>query len=519
MTSPTTFPLMTNSWQIAAGTIAALTAVWLLGQTIVSRRAKRSFPPGPPGLPLVGNLLDMPNVTEWLVYAEWAKKYGDIVGVRMPGMSIVFLDDEQDVKALFASRSSNYSNRLSMPMLHLSGWEDATASTSIGNLFRTHRRLMTKFLGSQTIKKTAGIQEEFTRAAIIDMIQKDDSVQSHLKWMAAKLLLRLTYGHNVVDRDDGFVHWADVSLQSFLLTSRPDWIVNSLPFLQYLPAWLPGMGFKEIAADSRMKAQRSHDDPLKWVKAQIAAGTAQPSFALDVLSDMDLAVDEDPIRVVLGNLYIAGSDTIIATLSWFLLAMSLFPDAQRRAQAEIDEVIAGERLPHLADRPNLPYLDALLKEIVRWNAVTNIALPHVALADDTYKGFRFEKGTIFMPNVWSILHNPKKYPDPFKFKPERFLDKSNERSVDGVEVNEDPNHFVFGFGMRICPGRHLADSVIWTFAAQILASCNISSARYADGTAITESNIDSTSGFVSCPLPFTSKIVARSRHAQALLFD
>jgi len=101
-----------------------------------------------------------------------------------------------------------------------------------------------------------------------------------------------------------------------------------------------------------------------------------------------------------------------------LVALTLFPHIQRKIQEELDTVVGGDRLPTLEDRPQLPYLNAFYKEVFRWNAVTNtgayanrarslcqhtyfvIALPHVAMADDEYKGFAFKKGTVFFANVW-----------------------------------------------------------------------------------------------------------------------
>ncbi|KAH7099910.1 cytochrome P450 [Auriculariales sp. MPI-PUGE-AT-0066] len=525
------------SRESVAGLAAAVTTIWLLGRWISSRRDRRAFPPGPPGLPVIGNLLDMPNVKEWLVYAEWARKYGDIVGVQMPGMSIVFLNKEEDAKALFAARSGNYSDRAVTPMLRL-GWDTVIGVTDTGNVFRALRRLFFKFLGPQAIKKTTAVQEKIIREAIVNLIHKPGDVQSHLKLAIGKLVLRLAYGYDMLNAEDPMLHWVDVALEAFLQASRPNWTINFFPFLQYLPSWLPGMGFKKIASEYRTKSELSHDVPFNWVKEQIAAGTAQPSFALQVLSDPDLAVDEAIVKEVLNNLYIAGADTIIATFSWFLSAMCLFPDVQRRAREEIDRLTGGTRLPCLDDRPSLPYLEALFKEVLRWNVVTNIgmlnfsaALPHVSLAEDVYKGYCFPKGTVFMANVWSIMHDSNKYPDPFDFRPERFLDQHNGENNDGVEVNEDPNHFAFGFGIRqlhtihsltlprICPGRHFADSVVWNLMAHILAACEISKAEYPDGTAITANNIDYTSGIVSSPLPFTCNVAARSEQTEALLVE
>ncbi|KAH7099929.1 cytochrome P450 [Auriculariales sp. MPI-PUGE-AT-0066] len=503
------------SRDVVVGAVTAVIVVRLLGQWVAARRARRAFPPGPPGMPLIGNVLDMPNVKEWLVYDGWAKKHGDIVGVQMAGLSIVILNKVDDVKALFTARAGNYSNRMSTAMIRMSGWEAALGMTNVGDYFRAQRRLMSKFLGSQVIKKTIAVQEEVTRETIANLIHKPGDVQTQLKWMTAKLLLRLTYGYDAADTQDPMFHWIDVALESLLLTMRPDWVVNLFPFLQYLPSWLPGMGFKKVAADSRYQSECSHDEPFN--ENQIAVGTAQPSFALDVLSNLDTDADELLIKEILNNMYVAGADTLIGTTSWFILAMSLFSDVQRHAQTEIDALTDGTRLPSMDDRPSLPYLDALFKEVLRWNAVTNLGVPHISLEEDVYKGFRFPKGTVFMPNIWSIFHDSKKYPDPFNFKPERFLHPASGETAEGVEVNEDPHHIAFGFGLRY--GRYLADSVVWTLMARILATCDISSAEYTNGAAITNDNIDSTSGFVSCPLPFTCKIVPRSDLAETLLIE
>lgn len=84
----------------------------------------------------------------------------------------------------------------------------------------------------------------------------------------------------------------------------------------------------------------------------------------------------------------------------FIQCMLLNLDVQRKAQAELDTVVGCERLPTLADRLQLPYLEACIKESLRWGPVTPEGLPHVARADDHYGGHYIPKGTIMIPNVW-----------------------------------------------------------------------------------------------------------------------
>ena len=80
--------------------------------------------------------------------------------------------------------------------------------------------------------------------------------------------------------------------------------------------------------------------------------------------------------------------------------MALFPEAQRKAQEEIDRVVGTDRLPTFEDRENLPYVDALVKEALRWHPVVPMGVPHVTTEDDIYEGYFIPKGSILLPNIW-----------------------------------------------------------------------------------------------------------------------
>ena len=77
-------------------------------------------------------------------------------------------------------------------------------------------------------------------------------------------------------------------------------------------------------------------------------------------------------------------------------------DVQKKAQAELDAVL-GHRLPTMADRPNLPYVDAILKETSRWHLLGPFGAPHMLDTDDVYNGFFIPKGTIILPNMGCVL--------------------------------------------------------------------------------------------------------------------
>jgi cytochrome P450 len=80
--------------------------------------------------------------------------------------------------------------------------------------------------------------------------------------------------------------------------------------------------------------------------------------------------------------------------------MVLFPEVQKRAQEEIDRVVGKERLPDFADRDKLPYINAVIKEVLRWHPVTPLGIPHMATEDDIYEGYLIPKGAYLFPNNW-----------------------------------------------------------------------------------------------------------------------
>ena len=148
----------------------------------------------------------------------------------------------------------------------------------------------------------------------------------------------------------------------------------------------------------------------------------------------------------------------------FFFAMLLHPEIQRSAQAEIDEVIGSYRLPKLTDRGLLPYIDALIKEILRWGTVSPIALPHSTATDDEIFGYKIPKDCVVIPNIWAMLHDDSVYPTPFTFDPARFM---------GENQQPDPRELAFGRGRRVCPGQHIAEASVFIQVASILATFDV----------------------------------------------
>lgn len=90
----------------------------------------------------------------------------------------------------------------------------------------------------------------------------------------------------------------------------------------------------------------------------------------------------------------------MCAIETFFLAMTLFPEVQRKAQEEIDRVLGPGRLPTMADRPRLPFTDAVVKEVLRWHPVAPMGIPHMSSEDDNYNGYFIPKGSLLLANIW-----------------------------------------------------------------------------------------------------------------------
>ena len=279
------------------------------------------------------------------------------------------------------------------------------------------------------------------------------------------------------------------------------WLVDHVPWLRYLPDWVPGTGFKRTARQWKKDSDDSMNIPVDFVEQGMAQKTAKPSYVERLLRADHNAEDEKHIRESAAALYAGGADSTAAALSFFLSAMTAFPDVQMKAREEIDRVVGSDRLPDFQDRDSLPYLEAVVKETLRWQPLTPIAPPHMSEQDDEYSGYRIPKGAILLPAIKWFSMDPKVYPDPELFKPERFLEPNVEPS---------PYDFVFGFGRRLCPGRLLADSSLFLNIAQSLAVFDIGKAINKQTGKVIEPVVGTTAGLVAHPLPFQCKIVPRS---------
>jgi len=163
--------------------------------------------------------------------------------------------------------------------------------------------------------------------------------------------------------------------------------------------------------------------------------------------------------------------------------MMAHPEIQTRGQDELDVVVGRFRTPTFADAPNLPYIQAMVKESLRWRPVAQLGVPHSTTEDDWYEGMFIPKGTVCMANVWQCNHDTALYgDDAADFNPGRFLDEHG-RLIPGpvtVETHDD-GHCSYGFGRRACVGKHMANETLFISIATVLWAVRLERPRDENG--------------------------------------
>ncbi|KAJ6498326.1 cytochrome P450 [Mycena vulgaris] len=476
---------------------------------------RRPFPDNPKGLPLppgpqprfiVGNLQDLPTGgREWDAYAALAHKFkSDVIYLRVLGTSILSINSFDAANELLNRRGAVWSDRPRLPMIkELMGWDWNLVLQSYNEGFSSHRRIVQQhFQPGIVAREYRPVMLFEVRVLLQNLLAAPAHFSDHLKRMAGAIIMMVTYGHRVRTDNDPFIQLAE-DVRRHAEETPGAALVDTLPILKYLPSWIAP--FKRLALFKRGLSYQMRDAPFLMVKKQMASGNAVPSMVSSLLEDESRpqdGSDEELIKNCGGVVYSAGADTTATALTNFFLAMSLYPDVQRRAHQELDTVIGRSRLPQFDDRDNLPYLGAILKETLRWKAVTPLGVPHCTTEADEYLGKHIPAKTTVLANISAMLHDKEVYDDPDEFNPDRFISQAPA---------PDPARAAFGFGRRVCPGRFFADDSIWIAMVHILHIFTIKGEM--DGS----KDVQWSSGLVSVPTAFLCDIQPRFDGAESLV--
>ncbi|KAF8953631.1 cytochrome P450 [Flammula alnicola] len=384
-----------------------------------------------------------------------------------------------------------------------------------GTEWRKHRRIMQQNFRLDTLATHHPIQLRRVHVMLKGLLESPERFQYHNKVLSMSIPMASMYGYDVESLDDPFIARAEraINLEGPLLGPTST-LINMIPALGRIPAWVPGATGQKIALEVKNIQHKLRTEPMELVRERVREGVAIPSvfsnFVEEKLGTSHYEEEAEVIGEVAVTIYSGASDTTISATGTLLYVLAVHPEIQRKAQAEIDRVVGQDRLPNFEDRPSLPYIDAMYRELLRWRPPTPLGIPHCVREDDHYKGYFIPKGAVIFSNIWAMTHNENVYADPYTFKPERFITENGE-------LNEDNRVLTYGFGRRICAGKHVASSTMWLVIASLLACFDIGKAKDEFGKEIEIADDFEDITVTSHKKPFQCSIVPRSETARRLI--
>ncbi|KAI0340899.1 CyP450 monooxygenase [Trametopsis cervina] len=453
--------------------IAGLAITFIVRRTEWNKRSQGlPTPPGPRGWPIIGNLFTLPNEEQpWTVYRDWSRTYGDMMSLNVLGSRMVIVSSSDIAIELLEKRSSIYSDRAPWTMDELTGWSWNLALMPYGSEWRSIRRILHRYFNQLATSKHRDKQTKEVHAFLRRVLEHKGTLDEVLiRQTLATIILDIVYGMSLKSMDDPYIKLVTQSMDVLSKTKMLGafW-VDFIPFLKHLPPWAPGAFAIKYAAHWRPVVMQTVNKPFDEV---LNGENQEDSITLDLITKLKsqgaIGTDaERHARYASGIAYAAGSDTTLSLLETFFCMMAALPEVQKKAQHELDDIVGRERLPSYEDRNSLPYIQAVILECVRWLPVIPLGSPYRVTQDDHYGGYFLPEGTEIIPVSTCLTAHPKDCPEPERFNPDRFL-KNGE-----INKNVRNPEMAFGFGRRICPGRHLALETAFLVVSSVLHTFDV----------------------------------------------
>ncbi|PPQ86493.1 hypothetical protein CVT25_008275 [Psilocybe cyanescens] len=371
------------------------------------------------------------------------------------------------------------------------GWQYNSGFLKYGEEWRQHRKISQQNFNLKASQKYYPIQVKRVHQLLRALHDTPEDFDIHNEMHSISLTMEMMYGLEIKSIEDPYIAIANeaVKLGTSLLVPGGS-LINTFPFLQHVPTWFPGATSRKQAEIVRCLTEEVMRIPVDQVKTAFEEGRAVSSFFTDFFEKKQTfgasKEEEQAIQNIAYTVNGAASDTVrrlipnfntISATGSFFYFMAVNPDVQKKAQAEIDRVTGSTRLPTFNDRTSMPYVEAIYREVMRLRPPLPIGVPHRLIEDDYFKGYLIPEGTAVFANIWAMTHDEEVYPDAFSFKPDRFFDE------EGV-LNDDDRILAYGFGRRICVGKHIASSTMWLTIASVIACFDITKSKDENGNDI-----------------------------------
>jgi cytochrome P450 len=336
----------------------------------------------------------------------------------------------------------------------------AAAFMPYGPEWRLNRRLHGSLLSAHHTNAYRHLQDIQSKRLLHELLSTNDFSHCFHQY-TSNVMFTLVYGKGRGKDDNDHRRLEQINeMAGFVLRGASFWtiLMDLFPVLDRLP---------RIFWRWRTEAARLHDRTMVVYRECCEEALAAEcwNWSKEVTRKPDvMQLPWDNVCYSLGELYVAGIHTTKMVLELFVMVSILYPDVASKAQQELDSVVGADGLPSFHDSESLPYINAIICELLRWRPISPIAVPHAAIQDDEYMGYFIPRGATVIANQFGMNMDDALFNDPSKFRPERYVG------------NPDLPVSAFGFGRRACPGHRLARSSLFIVISRLLWGFDIISA-------------------------------------------
>ncbi|KAJ7292052.1 cytochrome P450 [Mycena rebaudengoi] len=516
MDSPSTASLTSVFGSLAFWVSAS---VILIISSLYSRDPRRrSLPPGPTGIPILGNLLQIGR-QPWIPFTQWRHTYGPLLYINIAGTDTLILSSQKVATDLLDRRSAIYSDRPRNIVSALLSGGNIFALAQPNNLWRRMRREAHETVGPEIAKSYHLSQERDSVLLVSQMMHEPNNFHHQICRANGSISMSVIYGMPpVVDPAEDTISKTNAFTERLLSSAAPGaFLVHHLTWLEHLPRWMTG--WRQYAEFWYKHDSVMFQNLFTSVAKRVEAGDDGPSVVSTVLKNQAKSgLTGTESSWLAATLFAASAEALSSQMEWFLVSMILHPKVQEIAQAELDAVVGRERMPTLEDYDRLPFIRAVVKEVFRWRTTVPLGIPHQLAEDDWYAGYFLPKNSLIFANIWDLHKDTEVYgEDVDVFRPERHLTNDGDLKQPPADT-KDESHFSYGFGRRICVGRHLANRTIFIQVATILWSFKILPGKNSKGvTVLPDPDAGRVDGLVVRPSPFTHMLSPRFSEVEGII--
>ncbi|KAK7330669.1 hypothetical protein VNO77_24867 [Canavalia gladiata] len=449
--------------------ISAVTCyAWLY---FIKPKAQR-LPPGPLGLPFVGNLLSLDPLL-FSYFARLAQTYGPIFKLRLGNKLAIVLTSPAMAREVLKDHDTVFANR-DMPAtarVFTYGGSDI-AWASYGPEWRMLRKVcVVKMLSNTTLDSVYYLRRKEVRNTMSYLYSRAGrpvNVGEQLFLTALNVMTSMMWGGTVegAERDSLGAEFRVLVSEMTQRFGRPN-VSDFFPCLAR---------FDLQGVEKQMRALVTRFDGLfekmigQRMKMEGEEGTRKVSndflqFLLNLKEedgDSNIPLTITHVKGLLMDMVVGGTETTANTIEFAMAEMMNKPEVMKRVQEELEDVVGKDNMVEESHIHKLPYLQAVMKETLRLHPPLPLLVPHHSNETTTVGGYTIPKGTQVFVNVWAIHRDPSIWEKPLEFDPGRFFDAKWDYSGNNF------NYIPFGSGRRICAGIAMADRTVLYFLAMLV---------------------------------------------------